>query len=223
MSSQDLSLVGIVSSDIQFLRDEWDNDVDDHSLRRSSTVLRRLLVEGDLHKAWKISGFSGQAIVKAPTLDEIRKVIPDGRITFASAGGATLKGAELRGALILNFAMSENLAKKLGEGPPPERDHQLLDFIEDPSVIIQGIPIRRRHIIKYVSNKLGGAHLDSGRGNRKDDQIYSLLDKVGNRFMLLEKPAIFFELLSIGQAIAKSDDIKMLTDRINSQMSGASA
>ena len=41
-------LLEVVVSDLIFLHEEWDEEVDDHSLRRSSTVLRRLLVDNEL-------------------------------------------------------------------------------------------------------------------------------------------------------------------------------
>lgn len=224
LSKEERELLGIVSSDLQFLRDEWDNDVDDHSLRRSSTVLRRLLVENDLHRAWKVAGFDGQATIRASTLDPILQILPAHRIEFASAGGASFKGAELRGALVMKEQMNDNQARRLSEGPPPERGYRILDYVEDVSVIVRGTPIKRRHIIKYVANKLGGAHLDPHRNVRKEDEIYGLLDDVGDSFMLLEKPAIYFELLSIGQAIAKSEDLLKFSNKVSSLLgSGASA
>lgn len=50
-------LIDIVGADLLFLREEWEASIDDHSLRRSSTVLRRLLVENELQRAWKKAGF----------------------------------------------------------------------------------------------------------------------------------------------------------------------
>jgi hypothetical protein len=60
LTPEDKQLLEIVQSDFRFLRDEWDNQVDDHSLRRSSPILRRFLVENDLHRAWKIVGMPNQ-------------------------------------------------------------------------------------------------------------------------------------------------------------------
>ena len=205
----------IAHSDLRFLREEWDNQVDDHSLRRSSPILRRFLVENDLHRVWKLAGFPSQALVRASTLEPILQTIPAHRITFASAGGASYKGAQLRGALMVNFVMSEAQVKKLAESPPPDREYRLLDFSSDTCVIALGKRLSRSQVVKYVANKLGGAHYDTRRGHRKDDAAFSLLDKVEAQVMLLEKPAIYFELLSIGQAIGASHDLYALSARLD--------
>ena len=214
LTEHDRTLLDIVASDLEFLREEWDNDVDDHSLRRSSTLLRRLLVENDLQRAWKLAGFDGQPTIKASTLADMLRTFPASKIRFASAGGATFKGVEVRAVMILDY-IPEDPTIGMGEQiRPPEKESPLKEYTEEACVIVQGQFVRRRHVVKYVSNKLGGAHLDQRRGRRKDDRIYQLLDTIGSTFMLLEKPAIYFELLSIGQAIAGATDLLELTKRI---------
>lgn len=213
-SDSEKELLEIVASDLQFIKEVWGDEVDDHTIRRSSTILRRLLVENDLHQAWKISGFSGQATIVASTLEPITVVIPFHRIKFASAGGASYKGVQLRGMLLLDFALSDQLAKRLGEGPVPNKKFQLLEFIEDASVIVEGELVKRRQLIKFVANKLGGAHFDPSRSRRKEDRLFGLLEQVASSVELLEKPAIYFEMLSIGQSISQAEDISRLVDRI---------
>ena len=215
LAEADLELIRIISADLQFLRDEWDENIDDDSLRRTSPVLRRLLVHNDLHRAWKASGFEGQATVISSTLKPILQVLPLQAIEFASAGGANYQGMEIRALLLMRQSGYEAQAKRLADLPPPEETLPLLSFIDEASVIVRGIPVRRRHVIKYVANKLGGAHLDRRRGKTKEEMIFDLLDKSLNAYLFLEKPAIYFELLSIGQAIASSEDLKRFTKRAN--------
>jgi hypothetical protein len=50
--------------DLSFLKGEWRQDVDDASLRRASGPMRRLLVDGDLQRAWHDLGFDKQPIVR---------------------------------------------------------------------------------------------------------------------------------------------------------------
>ena len=116
---------------------------------------------------------------------------------------------------MVNFVMSEAQVKKLAESPPPDREYRLLDFSSDTCVIALGKRLSRSQVVKYVANKLGGAHYDTRRGHRKDDAAFSLLDKVEAQVMLLEKPAIYFELLSIGQAIGASHDLYALSARLD--------
>ena len=210
LSPENRQLVLVVASDLRFIREEWDNAVDDDSLRRTSTVLRRLLVEGDLQKAWKAAGLGGQATVRAASLDGILSVFPAHRIEFAAAGGASFKGAQLRGPLSLRFKITPQQEAALFQAGLPDREYRLLEFIDAVSLIAEGKPIRRRHIVKYVANKLGGAHLDSRRAQRKDDAIFALLDRASSTYAMLDKPAVYFELLSIGQALAGSKDLQRL-------------
>lgn len=77
-------------------------------------------------------------------------------------------------------------------------------------MLIGGHLISRHTVIKYVANKLGGAHHDKRRGTDKENLAFVLLDKVGRDMglRLLDKPAVYFELLAIGQALAKSPDLR---------------
>jgi len=83
----------------------------------------------------------------------------------------------------------------------------LREFANSPAVIVRGTPIPRRTTIKYVANKLGGAHFDPRRENNDEGAMYELLDKAST-IALLGKPAIYFELLSAGQALANAADIQ---------------
>jgi hypothetical protein len=47
----------------------------------------------------------------------------------------------------------------------------------------------------------------TSRGSTPEDQLFRLLDSASNEIKILNKSLIYFELLSVGQAIAKSDDI----------------
>jgi hypothetical protein len=67
--SQDLELVNAVASDLRFIAGTWGAQVDDDSLRRGSTQLRMLLVEGLLQRAWKAAGFGREPIIKAPKIE----------------------------------------------------------------------------------------------------------------------------------------------------------
>ena len=131
-------LVEIVGNDLAFLRDEWDHQVDDHSLRRSSVILRRLLVDNELQRAWKAAGFEREPQIVASTLEGILKLIPLEKLGFASAGGAKYRGGEARGALKADFAMSPEQVKELYAAGTPNAAQGLRSFIEAPCVVIKG-------------------------------------------------------------------------------------
>lgn len=206
-------LLEIVVSDLVFLREEWDGEVDDHSLRRSSTILRRLLVDNELQRAWKAAGFEKETVIEASTLQKLIDIAPLDKVTFATAGGAKYKGAELRGVTILNYAMTQEEIQKVNAHGVPSASFGLSVFIATPSVIINGKLIPRRVVIKYVSNKLGGAHHDAKRGKTEEEVLFSRVDGA-QQILLLNKPAIYFELLSTGQALVGSADINRLIAQV---------
>src|SRR5581483_5614044 len=192
-------LLEVVVSDLIFLHEEWDEEVDDHSLRRSSTVLRRLLVDNELQRAWKAAGFEREPVIEASTLQYLVDTAPLDKVAFAAAGGAKYKGAELRGAIMRNYAMTQEQIQKENAQGVPSATFGLRAFIEAPSVIVKGKVIARRVVIKFISNKLGGAHHDAKRGKTDEELLFAKLDSM-QQIRLLDKPAVYFELLSAGQA-----------------------
>jgi hypothetical protein len=93
---------------------------------------------------------------------------------------------------------------------------KLAVFLRQPSFVIEGTFINREEVIKYVTNKLGGAHYDSTREPQTSSSgvslegKYALLDSVRNSTMIADKNAIYYELLSIGQRLINSKDIQQL-------------
>lgn len=212
MLSKD-DLLEVVVADLVFLREEWDEEVDDHSLRRSSTVLRRLLVDNELQRAWKAAGFEKEPTIEASSLQSLIEAAPLDKLEFAAAGGAKYRGAELRGAVMRSYAMSQEEIQKESARGVPTASFGLRAFIEAPCVIIRGKLIPRRVLIKYVSNKLGGAHHDAKRGKSDEELLFSRLDRA-HQIVLLDKPAAYFELLSAGQALVGSPDISRLISKV---------
>ena len=202
------NIIEVVVSDLKFLLEEWDDSVDDHSLRRSSPVLRRLLVHNDLQKAWLDLGMEKEPQIKVSTLSPILQSIPKGKIIFASAGGAKYKGRELRGMFMANYAMSPEEIKQNYSQGLPEEILGLRAFVNAPAVVINGQEISRKTVIKFIANKLGGDHFDQKRSENTEEIQFSLLDQATSQIKLADKNAVYFELLSAGQALINADDIK---------------
>jgi hypothetical protein len=118
MDADERYKVQLVREDLEFLRDEWDNSIDEASLRRSSNVLRTLLVDGHLGRVWRSLGLKRQPIVLAPDLDAMLVGIDPSRVQFAQAGGAHYQQAQLMCALEVNFAMTpEQVRARFERGP----------------------------------------------------------------------------------------------------------
>jgi hypothetical protein len=98
--SDQAELLATVKSDLAFLEDEWDESIDEHSLRRSSTVLRRLLVNGDYGKAWRIAGEPKEPRLEAVDLSNNLAGLELARVFFATAGGGPPRGGELSGCVV---------------------------------------------------------------------------------------------------------------------------
>lgn len=214
-------LVQTVKEDLIFLKDTWTQDIDDASLRRSSNVLRSLLIHGNLQKVWKIAGFEKQPKITAPDLMYVILGEPKLRINFACAGGAHYKGMIIS-SLCEKDLITNRDRKKYLEGLSEEKTFGLSEFCESPCMLItkryptggleQGL-IKRREVIHYIADKMGGTHIDLKR-NIKKEQNLILLDWIYHQYQIAEKNSIYFELLSIGQHLIKSEDVQMLIEKI---------
>lgn len=65
-------LLRIVFEDLKYLGEQWDASIEEASLRISSPVLRRLLVHGQLRRAWKATGFIKEPQIRAPSSADSR-------------------------------------------------------------------------------------------------------------------------------------------------------
>lgn len=209
MTTNDDYIVKTVLEDLLFLQESWDQTIDDASLRRSSNVLRMLLANGNYGRAWRLVGFEKEPEILVPSLEKVLAGIPINNVQYAQAGGAICNGMKISSTLRVNFAMSEEQIKERGRrGAEADLDtYGLTKFLESPCIVIGGEMIKRRELVLYVANRLGGAHLDVSRDNRKDiERKFWLLDSLNKEVMLANKSSIYFELLSIGQSVVNSRD-----------------
>lgn len=218
-------LIKTVREDLLFLKDKWTQDIDEVSLRISSTILRKLLVENKLSQVWRLVGFEKEPQVVATDLDAFLDGTPKRRINFASAGGAIYKGGQVSGMIIYDTAMSDSFLKKRCEIVKRKsflKAFMLSDFVKSGCILvtqrfstgmIQEV-ISRRELIQYIVNKLGGAHIDLKRNPGKD-QKFLLLDNVLEQIKIVNFEPVYYELLSIGQSVIQSQDIHKLLDRLD--------
>jgi hypothetical protein len=66
--------------------------------------------------------------------------------------------------------------------------------------------------VTYFANVGGGVHLGPAKPGK--DATYALIDELVNKVGADTMDGVFFELLSIGQAIGRSDDLKRLVAAI---------
>lgn len=214
----DIDLIKIVSEDLDYLAEEWTQDIDDASLRRASPVLRSLLIENQL---MKVANMLGEGIsIMAPFISKYDAHLNDPSIVFYQSGGAKYKGMEIQSLKKLNRAMSpeeikanyEREKNSIGQNYPVK----LSLFMKQISFIISGVKINREEVIKYIANKRGGAHFDSSRkinrtGSKGDlEKKYASLDNIHMSISVADKNAVYYELLSIGQRLIASHDVERI-------------
>lgn len=178
----------------------------EQSLRRSSNVLRNLLVEGALGRAWRMAGQPKEPGIEAVDLATVLAGLRYEKILFASAGGGHSGSMSIAGVLLYGEAMPDAMVKERARPEPPTPVFPLSQFNASPGLVVRGEAITRREVVKYVANKLGGAHFD----DRRTERAHILLDEVLSSMTVSDKRAPYFELLSIGQAVVASADVARL-------------
>lgn len=233
MSSEQRELIQNVAEDLEWLCSAWGEEVDDASLRRTSPVVRRLLIgegRGDYLKAWCALGFASQPILYAIDLDNhlnAQGINPQG-IAYAQAGGALYHGAVIASLLIANAPATRHDMEARSKTPPQMREFKLGQYLQSVSVIVGTLPneedtvplvrVTREQVVKYIANKKGGAHFDTSRDNKTQAAFTSLDKAVAARIVLIDKPAVYYELLSIGQVLARSPSTTKFLDEAKRQL-----
>ncbi len=201
------ALARVVMSDLRYLGTGWHApDIDEDVLRRDSAILRRLLIDngGMLQRLRRQLGLRGEPRVTAIDVTELK-----GRVDLAVAGGGSVGEWEFRSIM----AWEDPNAPSVDFPEPTEL--VLSRFLDSACVLLDDTLVRRRHLIKYVANKLGGVHFDTtrnpGRGTNQQEVLgFAALDEVREQFSVRQLPSVYFELLSIGQALLQSPGVQEL-------------
>lgn len=208
--SDNQELVDIVVADLVHLRTEWDPGIEDHQLRRESAILRGMLGDGQLQRAWKLAGLPGEPRIPAMVIDPVIWKVPPAQVVFASAGGGQAGPVSYGGGVVL-ADMDKAKVDALRDGVRHHELRPLSKFIGAPVIMAAGRVASRLEVVKYAANKLGGTHFDPKRTG-KSAETYRMLDGVRAMVGIAEKNAVSFELLSIGQSIAQSGDLLELIE-----------
>lgn len=214
----DHDLIKIVLEDINYLTDEWSQDIDDPSLRRSSAVLRSLLIDGQLIKVANM--LNEEISIMAPLISKYEDELNDPSIIFYQSGGAKYRKMEVQSLKQTNRVMTTDEIRKNFEKQKDiigqNYSLKLTKFMKQVSFVINGTKINREEVIKYIVNKRGGAHFDSSRKTEKSgsrgelERKFTLLDVVHSGTIVADKNAVYYELLSIGQRLIGSQDIQQI-------------
>jgi hypothetical protein len=200
-----------VAEDIEYLRREWNTEVRGDTLRRGSVTLRLLLVEGLLGRAWRAVGLPRQPAIPAVDLEQHLSGVTH-PIVAALAGGGSVDGVDAACAVMVK---GDSLGRNGPDIGPTVRDFALSDYVESTAVVAADVRIRRREVIKYFANIKGGAHLAlSSRTRQREEELIRRVGRVEGSIQVIRFEGLYFELLSIGQAVAHAPDMQKLIDAI---------
>lgn len=224
LSQEDVAeALRLVRDDLAFLRSLNYSRPSRTEIRVASSILRRLLHEGMYGAAWRLAGLDAEPSVSAIDLQAVVSEIEPRYIHYAYAGGAKTEGAHHKGYVLLVIPRAEVEA----EGhevvlrrvqphlkPGVTRTFSLQQFCASPAVISGAAAVSRVDVVRYVANKLGGVHWDNRRGGWTDavSSRHRLLDE--RHLFVGRLPAAFYEVISIAQCIAGSDDASRYMERV---------
>lgn len=209
-SHYELEFLKVVLEDLRYLKNHWyEQQPTDEEIRRNAVVLRRLLVNNDLQKAWKLCGFNKEPIIIIPNQLNTPLKHPD--LVYAQNAGANLGWGVIEQVRIYNKALQDDEIKSLYEQELQTRNEPpsvvgFKAFLDAATIVIKGQKKTRRQLIKYVANRLGGAHFEEKNRDNTIDSIRSQI-RIGN------KDPVFLEVLSIAQSLMISSDIQDLMSK----------
>lgn len=219
----DRELLQVTLDDLNYLAKEWRQDIDDSLLRITSPIPRNLLIYENLKKA--ATSVNQRVRIMTPA---IYKVISEEQLeaySYWQCGGANHRGMMVMASGMQNRALSpaeikenyERTKPVIGKSYPIKLD----SYLKQTSFVVEGNRIPRSTVIKYVCNKLGGTHYDSSRDHGREaiEKQFVLLDKIRSQIAVADKNAIYFELLSIGQRLNNSRDVRHLRKHLANLLS----
>lgn len=235
-----------VAEDIEWLRDEWllaKAPPSPPDLRRGSAALRRLLVNGLVTEAWRYHRLAeGPKLVGPDLLAALRQQGYELRHTASAiAGGGEREGVvtSMVGAWRVHnpatgigpdadegfaVAIGSIARAAAGEHEPGEYDAvvervwKLSAYLKAAGAIRVGKPISRNNIIVYFANHAGGVHLGKTAKRSEEQRAqFALIAELERTSSAYDLNGVFFELLSIGQAIGRSPDLLKLAAAIREQ------
>lgn len=228
-SKEELELIELVAEDISHIETEVHPQCTDHQLRRLSVQLRNLLIEDKLIQCWKLLDLQPkQPRIMAPRL----RTSDLNKNALAVAANGVTAGVQVGLLRVRKYGPKEEMPSDAVQRKWYEQGKsdlaypfQLSEYKDSCAAFIHGTKVKPRHIIAYVANKKGGAHLDLTR--KKDEEIYYVLDdilggvSIGGKYDEISgmtsgaRNIVYMELLSIGQHITKSPDIQSMVRHCN--------
>lgn len=202
--------------DLLYLKRSWYNELDRSELRRGSAILRRLFIEDEYGKLWRILGFGKQPTVICVDLDSVLPLFDPTKMVFAFASGLRLSGIQYSPILIHEGDECTAYNEQVAENSIVSMT--ISKYLDSTAVFFDNKKISRRECVQFCANKLGGVHLEK-LGEKLSDE-FQALKKLENRMFINFVDAFMREIQCIGQAIVNSNDCNRVIDKYNEMISG---
>jgi len=216
MTRQEEYLIKRVVQHLRYLRDNWNDSIELEEVVRNSNVLRILLVQNALGRAWRLCGYTYPIRIQALTLTRILSEYDKDKILTAWTGGARYRGVQY--ALVVAFSGEKPKTDSPLTPATCQQELTLDEYRRNTCMVVRVkdgglIEINRLELINYVANKLGGTHIDFTRKSNKPlEQKFIALDEAHN-YESVDRSIILLLLLAIGQELVGSRHIQRLMKR----------
>lgn len=216
-----------VRDDLVHLEGDWKAQLSDASIRRSSGILRYLLIDGKLQHV--AAFFRKKLKVLVPEAAFPENLEYQSESSFYWPGSETFdSGLVASGFQIIHRALSAEEVKQDYERSVKLRGRSravpLATFLDQPSFLFFSRPVSKRAVIKYVCLKLGGVHLDSKRDlphsieDARDEQLFHLLDQLQKQVIVGDRNPVYAEIICIVRCLVRSRDIIELRSLLNKEI-----
>jgi hypothetical protein len=190
------------AEDIQLLNDWWHNPPAGPPralIRITSVIIRRLILENEIRRAWNKLDFNKQPVILAPDLlgfVEYRPELDPQHVVKALAGGGNIEGVNyalcgiykvdnketgIPASASKGFAVQQGvIARRMTNNPPQSELDRFVNhpwtpekFSNSVSLIVREKTYSRRDLIQYWAHYCGAAHHNQAFPPRKKSSDYS--------------------------------------------------
>jgi len=185
----------------------WTDAPPAEEIRHGSLLLRRLLLDRELVRAWQAAGFPKEPRVIAVDLAATIAAQGPGTPEFALAGSARNTAATAEGVPV-----RKETANRPGS---LVRTWALSQYLESPSIFLGQVGIKRREVVKYVAMLNGAGEAASAKGRRQEQEFAAGMDRLEKRANAFRPNTFQIELFSIGQTVGQTPDTLALIDALS--------
>lgn len=199
--------------------------------------------QGAVVQAWRHFGLPKQPIVCGPDVEALLDVGGNKLELTATliAGGGRVNGIDMamigihrvdnpstgvpadadEGFAVAVGSIARDATGRLGATTESEldvhleREWPLSNYLDAPGAIRRGAFISRRDILQFFCKLAGSVHLDRVlTSSRKRPWSFDHIEELEGRVRADRRDGLLFEVLSMGQAMGRSDDLMMLAAMI---------